>query len=818
MKIIPLSSVVLMVLSLGGMVSGAEPVTSCSGGLCQSWLTRDADGIIVVQDIPSGEKPIPAGPDARTQKDFSIRKIKWMQRHMQADLAKTPLPKGADQERVMFFLQEVIKASCQSFEAKPWSELMREADELQKTPASQHYMFIWGKILCLEGTYRHEEIPDAIMVLDPGAKLWGAVPALWSYDMLRACPDTTNLKSRIQLEWIRLAELMGCFKKGVFTADEMDIFARALTVGETVRANLEYEPYIKQYTELTKRDAWAHQIWCGSVEVERAWKARGGGFASSVAPEGWKGWGTHMKNAYTHFSKAYALRPDRPEAAASMIKVLCGYSQEGDSARLWFDRAVAAQMDYMPAYANYELFALNSVWGGRLDAYKAFALECLNTNRFDTAVPLYYLVCIRRLSLQARIPDWKIPFRNKEEQQRLDRFLTGFEASPVFATTPELVAAVSALVKTWMGRYAEAKRAFDAIPDKTIYTCPLPYTMLKVIYTGLTPEQVAAELELFTGPDSAAMMTARAHVDRGEWKAAASAFRAILKRHMESPGAFEYLIRRIIVCEHPEINWAVSPMRSEGFSPYIFALEIKDMELLRWLQECKMPIDHVDSFGRTPLSYAIFHSGPAVCKIFLDMGAKPDFLLEGNNAVNAAFCEKDPVYLDMLLDAGLDPNTCLPRSKSNLLIHQAVYYGQIEHAKVLIKHKVDINREHPLRKDVTALSLAMTHRRVEMLKPLLDAGACMRGVSAKIMFDYFCRNNERDMMSIILDADMPPYLDEATHNVLRDAVQASKNPDLEIALKRAEIRWAKKASPAQQAPSDSTGTTGTTGLSVADVL
>ena len=59
----------------------------------------------------------------------------------------------------------------------------------------------------------------------------------------------------------------------------------------------------------------------------------------------------------------------------------------GETPRLWFDRAVAARLDWMGAY-TFMITSLRSRWGGQEGrAPLAFARECAATRRFDTEVP-----------------------------------------------------------------------------------------------------------------------------------------------------------------------------------------------------------------------------------------------------------------------------------------------------------------------------------------------------------------------------------------------------------------------------------------------
>ena len=82
---------------------------------------------------------------------------------------------------------------------------------------------------------------------------------------------------------------------------------------------------------------------------------------------------------------AHYDRPDRPEAAAEMLGLLF-YDNEG--AHAWFERALAAQFDYAPAYANRVAMIERTANRPVVEYLMTFARQCLQTERYDTAVPL----------------------------------------------------------------------------------------------------------------------------------------------------------------------------------------------------------------------------------------------------------------------------------------------------------------------------------------------------------------------------------------------------------------------------------------------
>lgn len=172
---------------------------------------------------------------------------------------------------------------------------------------------------------------------------------------------------------------------------------------------------------------WLRLTILGNFEIALAWKLRGGGFANTVSEDGWRGFEKHLAAGRDALSKAWTLMPTRPQAAALMIKVaMGGHAKPGETPRLWFDRAVAAQCDYSDAY-NSLIYALTPRWGGSNAEMLAFAVACQKAERYDTAIPLRFIQCIS--SVAEEMPDWRIVYRQPEISrmvvETLDRVASG---------------------------------------------------------------------------------------------------------------------------------------------------------------------------------------------------------------------------------------------------------------------------------------------------------------------------------------------------------------------------------------------------------
>jgi hypothetical protein len=165
-------------------------------------------------------------------------------------------------------------------------------------------------------------------------------------------------------------------------------------------------------------DPWLQDMLAGENAITAAWKARGNGWASSVSEEGWQGFADGLVKARQHLTKAWKLHPHYPEAPTRMIQVVMGEDDSsGETVRLWFDRAVSGQLDYMPAYDQL-VWALLPRWGGSLEEVYDFGVECLATKRFDTDVPLRYYNAVWQLAnREGDIAIWRRPGVYSKMQQ-----------------------------------------------------------------------------------------------------------------------------------------------------------------------------------------------------------------------------------------------------------------------------------------------------------------------------------------------------------------------------------------------------------------
>ncbi len=174
--------------------------------------------------------------------------------------------------------------------------------------------------------------------------------------------------------------------------------------------------------------AWLALVLEGESEIRQAWQARGGGYADSVSDKGWRGFTEHLAKARTRFTKAWKLHPELPLAATRMIYVSLGDSDLTEM-RLWFDRAVAAQIDYAKAWADLR-WGLRPRWYGDRKAMLALGITALNTRRFDTDVPRMFFDAVSDVESELEQPPGEHIYSRREIWPHLQTMYEGYIAEP----------------------------------------------------------------------------------------------------------------------------------------------------------------------------------------------------------------------------------------------------------------------------------------------------------------------------------------------------------------------------------------------------
>ncbi|MET0554135.1 MAG: hypothetical protein ABW221_13920 [Vicinamibacteria bacterium] len=213
-------------------------------------------------------------------------------------------------------------------------------------------------------------------------------------------------------------------------------------------------------------DRWLRLYLSGWAHYQAAWKGRGTSFAREVKPEQWEVFRRENALARRDLEESHRLRPDRPETCGQLMTLAGDDPQPGQTERMWFDRAVAAQLDFIPAWSGYWNRLLPR-WGGSYAQMLALGREALETGRFDTDVPAQLLEVVHRIQQDQAMTDGASEggapiFERPEVYPLLVRMFEGFLAEPRRAGERALWHGQWAVAADRARRPAEALAHLDA--------------------------------------------------------------------------------------------------------------------------------------------------------------------------------------------------------------------------------------------------------------------------------------------------------------------------------------------------------------------
>jgi len=198
--------------------------------------------------------------------------------------------------------------------------------------------------------------------------------------------------------------------------------------------------------------------------MDKAWEARGSGYARTVTAEGWKVFRRCLQSAGAELVNAWQMHPEFPEAATKLIAVtMANGGIAGETTRFWFDEAVRAEFAYRPAYVAL-LWDYRPRWGGSHELMESFGMECLATERFDTIVPGMYLLAT--LGIGADLGDRRMAFVRPGVFERCQKVLEGRLKVTTDRPGIDLLKSEYACVAWMSGEPAKAMELLDELGDR----------------------------------------------------------------------------------------------------------------------------------------------------------------------------------------------------------------------------------------------------------------------------------------------------------------------------------------------------------------
>ena len=238
-------------------------------------------------------------------------------------------------------------------------------------------------------------------------------------------------------------------------------------------------------------DPWFRETMLGHLHLSRAWSQT---WVRNFDPSeylDWDAYAADLAAARLHLENAIAINPAYPEPYRFLIKLArLAPTCNQEEARRWFDRAIACQFDFMPAYEEW-IDAYRPANGGSIQQLFNLGLAFAQTRRYDTQVPDYIFRTLEEIGADTgNLHD--ILDAPGAAEALLDT-ASAYVDRNVFRTRNLTRAAV---VCWFYGDFAGAGRFLSRIPFKT----PINRRTLETFRTS--EKEIAADVYLHTGLSS----------------------------------------------------------------------------------------------------------------------------------------------------------------------------------------------------------------------------------------------------------------------------------------------------------------------------
>jgi hypothetical protein len=280
---------------------------------------------------------------------------------------------------------------------------------------------------------------------------------------------------------------------------------------------------------------WLALVLDGERFIIDAWNARGDGRINTVSAEQLAEFKRLLGDGGKRLTEAWVLHPDYPVAPSLMAYDSLGGTGL-DAMRTWFDRTVAAQIDYPAAWINMR-WGLRPRWYGSRPAELALGRLALNTGRYDTDVPRKLFDCVLDVESWSELPPGKRILGQPDIWPDLQRMYEGYVAEPTQAGHRSGWRSSYAAVAFLSGHYDVARRQLESLDWKL---APAALTSWGVDLTPM-PLEVAAR----TGPLGAGVAAAEAARVAGDRASALRMYSELDSRHTTDERSREFIQLRL---------------------------------------------------------------------------------------------------------------------------------------------------------------------------------------------------------------------------------------------------------------------------------
>jgi hypothetical protein len=284
---------------------------------------------------------------------------------------------------------------------------------------------------------------------------------------------------------------------------------------------------------------WLALVLEGESEINEAWRLRGNGYANTVTTQGWQGFTAQLTLADRALTQAWRLHPELPLAPSRMITVSLGRAGLPEM-RLWFDRTLAAQVDYAPAWKELR-WGLRPRWFGDQESMLAFGITAVNTRHFETEVPWQLMASINDLEAELKPPAGTHLYGREDIWPHVQEMYEGYLAEPARPASLKFWRGHYAAVAYLAGKYSVAGGQLQGLDGRPDYANLSGWG----VDMSVMPLEVAAR----TGPQAAIVAAAEAGRDRGDSAAALKEYRQLAADETLDAGTLAFARDRVATLE-----------------------------------------------------------------------------------------------------------------------------------------------------------------------------------------------------------------------------------------------------------------------------
>ncbi len=412
--------------------------------------------------------PLASGPELMTWRKFKEQRYQWHLETYIRNYEKFGHRSPAWDEKVKRMFADYAVFRREKTSTAFQQNLLDQVNQILESGCKD------ARIICIKGMvlYERQSAIDAAPYLKQGLELleqtgypkryafFAASHLRHVYQGSRGAENPYPKYQRIMMKYLGAAALDQDYLDGHQRYYMQDFIAVAFKdnccMAENISLCMDAILHSKQI------DPWISLVTRAFYHIGLGWKYRGNEYAASVTEENMNKFHAEIEMARNFLAEAYELHPEFPEAPAKMIHVSMVFSAEGDL-RLWFDRTIAAQFDYLYAYEDM-LWALRPRWGGSHEEMLKFGIECLNSGRFDTRVPSKFLVSLYQIG--SELDNWRAPYQWPGIYDLIRQYFTGLLDEPGNQDDYDANKSFYAVVAWAAGRYADAHRLMEELGPK----------------------------------------------------------------------------------------------------------------------------------------------------------------------------------------------------------------------------------------------------------------------------------------------------------------------------------------------------------------